>query len=78
MTQRPVSRPILGYLLALSVLLPLAQGVLFWVGKLLLAMQDTAGEAFVSRVSLGCGVLWVLNLVILVIVLAINSLRQSD
>ena len=67
-------RSVLVVLISAGLILPLAQGVLFWVAKLLAAMQDTAGQAWVDRLSLACGVLWAIDLTVLVVALGIHAL----
>ncbi len=71
-------RSILLLLLALAVVLPLAQGVLYWVGKLLLAMDDIAGEALIGRLILACGAVWLVDLVVLVLAIAVQLIDQAD
>ena len=68
-----LSRSVVSVLLAAALLFPIAQGILYWVGSLLAAMQDAAGQQFVNRLVMGLGVLWLIDLVVLVIALAINS-----
>lgn len=62
------------FLLLLALVLPVAQGVLYWVALLLGAMQDAPGAAIVGRIVLVCGAVWVIDLVALVIVLALQTL----
>ena len=74
----PVSRTILAILLALAIFLPVAQGVLFWVANLLAAMDDSTGASFAERLMLGLGVFWVLDLILLLVALGMNSLASRD
>ncbi len=53
--------------------LPIMLCVLAGVGRLLIAMQDAAGAEVVGRVNLGLFILWVIDLVGLVIVQAIQN-----
>ena len=73
-----ISRPILTTLVALGLLLPIIDGVLFWLGKLLAAMEDPAGESIVAHLSLTCRILWPVVLVLLVLGMGINWLGPSD
>ena len=73
-----ISRTILAILLAVAVLLPVAQGVLYWVGNLLSAMDDADGAVFAARLTLALGVFWVLDLILLVLALAVNSLDNRQ
>ena len=45
---------------------------------LLAPLADSAGGAVLHRIALGCGILWVLDLICLVLVLAIGTLRGPD
>jgi hypothetical protein len=76
----PVSRTILRILLTTALLLPPAQLVLFWVERLLAAMDDAQGAQWVARLILALAVLWLIDLVALVLALAINAsdARQKD
>jgi hypothetical protein len=56
--------------------LPIALCVLYAVAKLLEAMQDFTGADVLGRINLGLFALWAINLVALLIVSAINSLKQ--
>jgi hypothetical protein len=57
--------------------LPIAICILAALALLLYAMHDGAGGACVGRVGIGLFVLWILNLVGLVVIQAINSLGDS-
>ena len=54
--------------------LPIAMCVIYALARLLEAMQDLSGADSLGRVNLGLFALWVINLVALVIVSAINGL----
>ena len=41
-------------------------------------MGDSAGGAVLYRLALGCGIIWTIELVCLVLVLAIGTLRGPD
>jgi hypothetical protein len=65
----------IAWLLVGALGLPIALCVLFALARLLETMQDAGGAAVLQRVSLGLFALWVIDLVALLIVGAINSLR---
>ena len=65
-------------LVATTLLLPITICVVFGVAALLDAMGDSAGGAVLYRIALGCGILWVIDLICLVVVLAIGTLRGPD
>jgi hypothetical protein len=66
-------RHLLVGLLMGALSLPILLCVLFAVGKLLEGMNDAAGGAVLERVGLGLFVLWIVDLIGLVIVQAIQS-----
>lgn len=74
MTERPGTRRLLLLLLAGALFLPIAIVLIVTVGRLLAALEDLAGGAFFDRLALGVGIAWVLDLVCLPIVLAIERL----
>ena len=65
-------------LLAATVLLPITICVVLGVAALLVAMGDSLGGAVLQRVALAGGLLWVVDLICLVLVLAINAVRDRD
>lgn len=65
-------------LIAVTLLLPITICVVFGVSALLDEMGDTAGGAVLHRIALGCGILWGVDLISLVIVLAVGTLRGPD
>jgi len=74
MRQPLVSRPVVVSLVVAAVLLPIAICVVLSVSALLSAMGDAAGGGVLLRIALGCGLLWIVDLVGLVLVLAIHHL----
>ena len=69
-----VQRRILVVLLVVALVLPIAFLILHVMGSLLEAMQDPAGRAFLVRTNQVLGVLWGLDLVVLVLMLTLQSL----
>jgi hypothetical protein len=67
-----LQRLIIGLLIG-ALGLPILLCVLFAVGRLLEGMKDDIGAAALSRIGLGFFVLWVVDLVGLVVVQAIQS-----
>jgi hypothetical protein len=65
-------------LIATALLLPITICVVFGVAALLASMGDATGGAALYRIALGCGILWVIDLICLVLVLAIGELRGPD
>jgi hypothetical protein len=65
------SRRLIFNLILFAVVLPIAQGVLYWVGLLLSATADESGALLVGRLSLICGIVWVVDLVVLLVLLAL-------
>lgn len=71
-------RPILTILLVIALVLPLSQAVLYLLGQLLAAMGDAAGERIVEGLIVTCLALWVLDLLLLLLALAIHALAPPD
>ncbi len=61
-----------------AILLPIAICVIFGVAALLTQMGDLAGGAVLHRIALGGGILWVIDLIGLVLLLAVGSLGVPD
>ncbi len=68
---------LLRILLAFS-LISIALGVVSVATLLLGAMQDEAGRAVMARVGLGVGVVWLVNLIVLVVALAVHTLGRPE
>jgi hypothetical protein len=64
-------------LLFAALALPILMCILFGLGYLLSALGDLEGAAVVVRVNLVVAVLWVFDLILLVVALAIGSVAQS-
>ncbi len=69
-----ISRRVLVVLVAGSLALPIVALILLAAGQLLAAMHDTLGAAVLGRVALAVGLTWVVGLVALVIVQALDRL----
>ena len=65
-------------LILAGVLLPITLCVILGVAALLAQMGDSAGGAVLNRIALAGGILWVIDLICLVLILAIDSLRGPD
>ncbi len=65
-------------LLATAILLPIVICVIFGVAALLQAMGDAVGGAVLYRIALGCGILWGIDLICLILVQSIRSLQGPD
>lgn len=78
MGQRLVPTSVVLLLLVGALMLPVAISILFGLGRLLGAMGDSAGGTVLGWIALAAGVLWILDLICLVLVQAINSLGGGD
>lgn len=65
-------------LLTTALLLPICACVILGVAALLDAMGDSIGGGVLRWIGLGCGILWTINLISLVLVQAIRSLPGPD
>lgn len=70
-------RNALSILLATALVLPIAELVMLGLARLLAAMGDQAGALVLDRISLAGGILWMVDLVLLLLVLAIRSLPRE-
>lgn len=61
--------------LAAAIVLPITIAVLCGVGSLLGALGDASGSQAIGGVALACGIIWVLDLICLVLMLALNALQ---
>jgi hypothetical protein len=78
MNQRPVARRFVLLLVAGLLVLPIAAWAIVAVSSLVGVMGDTEGEILLCRLAWGCGVVWIVDLVALVVVQAVNSLGDGD
>jgi len=78
MGQKLVSRKIITLLVAGILVLPVVIAVIWGMSSLLGAMNDETGEAVLRGVGLGFGILWIVNLILLLLAQAVNSLSDSD
>ena len=65
-------------LVAVALLLPITICVIFGTAALLTAMGDAAGGAVLYRIALACGIVWVIDLIGLLLLVAIGTLRGPD
>ena len=63
-------------LLGLTLGLPLAQSLLWWIAGLLKAMGDEAAATVIGRISIGASVLWLASLVALTVLLAVKAVNE--
>jgi len=73
-----ISRRVLLGLVTAACVLPVAITVVVTVAWLLAQMHDAAAAAVLDRVALAIGILWVIDLIVLVVALAIHALGPPD
>jgi len=78
MAQKLVPRRIITLLVAGILVLPVVIAVIWGVSSILGAMNDETGEAVLRGVGLGLGILWIVNLILLLLAQAVNSLSDSE
>ncbi len=78
MNPRPILRLVLLALIGGAVVLALVAFLLLALAVLLAAMDDLVGSAVLRYIALGCGVLWVVDLVCLVLVQGIHAISHDD
>jgi fumarate reductase subunit D len=69
-----IPKPILWTLLAAGLVLPIVICLMLGLAGLLAATGDTGGSTSLVWVATGCGILWVLDLVCLLLALAVHSI----
>ena len=65
-------------LVTAALLLPIIICVIFGTAALLTAMGDIVGGVVLQRIALGCGLVWVIDLIGLVLSVAVGTLRGPD
>ena len=69
---------VLPTLVAAFVVLPMVALVLGAIGRLLLAMGDAGGAVVLNRLALAGGVLWAIDLALLVLLLGLRALEPRE
>ena len=65
-------------LIALALMLPIGVFVILGLSRLLWAMGDQPGSVGAVRLAVACGGIWLLDLISLILVVAINAITNSD
>lgn len=78
MRQKPVPRRAIVLLIAGALILPIGVCVVLAVASLLVVMDDDIGGGVLRYIAIGCGILWVIDLVCLVVVQALNASADTD
>jgi len=78
MPQPLVPRRLVLALIVATTVLPIVLCVVLGVAGLLDAMGDSLGGIVLRRIALGGGILWTVELICLVLVLAIGAIRGPD
>ena len=74
MGRRPFASRAMLPLVVVLLVLPIAISVLVAVDTLLVAMGDSAGGVVLRYIALGCGIVWVVGLICLVVLQGFRSL----
>ena len=78
MNRKPIPPRIVVALLAAGVILPIAISVILAVSAFVSGMGDSVGGKVLQSVALGCGILWAIDLVCLVLALGLNWLSDAS
>ena len=78
MRQDLIPQRFLLLLVALALMLPIGVFVILGLRQLLLAMGDEPGSVGALRLAVGCGGVWIFDLVSLILVVSINAISNSD
>lgn len=73
-----IDRRVLVALVTAAMLMPMVVLILLGVGKLLTALGDATGAVWLDRIALVGSILWAVDLLLMLIVVAINSLDRSE
>lgn len=73
-----VSRRWLTQLLVAALLLPIVICVLIGVARLLAGMADTSGAAVLDYLALGAAIVWLVDLIALLILLALDTVSRVE
>lgn len=72
-----ITRRALNWLVSIGCLLPIALVIVLGVARLLGTMQDASGAAVLERIALGLGIVWGINLVVLLLALGIRAIEAA-
>lgn len=78
MHQRLIPQGVLLLLVAVAIMLTIGFGLLMALGRILAAMGDLGGALVLDYIALGCGVLFVFDLILLVLVLGLRSVIEPE
>ncbi len=78
MRQKLVPRWVVLGLIAAALLLPVTVCVVLAVSSLLVAMNDIQGGVVTRYIAWGCGILWAISLVSLVLVQGLSALSDTS
>jgi hypothetical protein len=78
MDRPPIFRHIIALVIAMAIILPIAICLIIAVASLLSAMGDVSGGGVLRWVALACGIVWVLDLIVLLLALAVNALVETN
>jgi hypothetical protein len=78
MDRPPIPRHTIALAIAGAIILPIAICLILAVASLLSAMGDAVGGGVLRWVALGCGIIWAINLILLVLALSVNALSNPN
>jgi hypothetical protein len=77
MSRFPNLRPLITLFFAVGAILPIAICLVLGVGALLSQMGDVSGGFVLNRICLALSILWVLDLIVLVLFQALDSISRD-
>lgn len=78
MDRPPIHRHAIALAIGGAIILPIAICLILAVASLLSAMGDAVGGGAMRWVALGCGIIWALVLILLVLALGVNAVSAAD
>ena len=73
-----IPRRIIGLAVAGAIVLPIFICLIIAVSSLLSAMGDMLGGGVLRWVALAGGIAWIMNLILLVLAMGVNTISESD
>jgi hypothetical protein len=78
MDRPPIPRHTIALVISGAIILPIAICLILAVASLLSTMGDSVGGGVLRWIALGCGIIWAINLILLVLALSINTLTNPN
>ncbi len=78
MHKPPIPQSAIALAISGAIILPIAICLILGVASLLSAMGDSSGGGVLHWIALACGIIWALDLILLLLALGINAMSGPD